>query len=35
MYTNVPISKVVEALETLEISPLRMETFKTAGGTAH
>ena len=32
MYTNVPISKVVEALETLEISPLRMETFKTAGG---
>ena len=32
MYANVPISKVVEALQTLEISPLRMETFETVGG---
>ncbi len=32
MYVGVPISKVVEALETLEISPLRMEIFETVGG---
>ena len=32
MHANVPISKVVEALETLQISPLRMETFETTEG---
>ena len=32
MYFDVPISKVVNALESVEISPFRMETYETSRG---